>query len=73
VTFAKTLRIRQSIYFSILFLLFLNCKTNKVGDNSKQNSESIISQIDSLVGDDLGTYLENLKKQNINLITIKRL
>ena len=67
VNFEKTLRIKQTIYFSIVFLLFLNCKTNKISDNNQANSELIISQINSLVGYDLGTYLKSLKTQNINL------
>ena len=67
VNLKRTLRIRQTIYFPILFLLFLNCKTNKVSDNNQANSELIKSQINSLAGYDLGTYLETLKRRTINL------
>ena len=67
VNLRKTLRIQKSIYILVLFLTFLNCKSNKVNNNNVLKSESVISKINSLAGYDLRTYLEYLKRNEIKL------
>ena len=45
----------------------LNCKSNKITDNNELKPELIISKINSLAGYDLGTYLEYVKRNKVNL------
>ena len=61
------MRIKKSIYISLIFLSLFGCKSNKINDNNQLKPELIISQINSLAGSDLGTYLEYLKDNRINL------